>query len=409
MDKLIDLRDLLKHEIMDLYSAEGQIIEALPAMIEKAKNPTLIKLLSDHLKTTEEHLDRLKMIQELLASGDESTDKSGENKGFFSRLFGGSGSHGHVCKGMEGLITEGERVMSEDMSEEVKDAAIIATAQKIEHYEICGYGTAKAYARELNLGDVAELLEDTLKDEYKSDDLLTDLAVGRLNEKAMTADGDNNRKGMKYQEYATNGHAEEKSNNSSGVYEVSGKSKSGKSVVSKQSAGRGTAKNSKSSVSTAPVKTSPGKASSYGSAKKSTAKGVSKSTTASKTGTKGSSNSSNSARGSSSKDLKGGSSKGVSKFASKTASKSASKGASKLSAKPESKTSSSRSAPGLRKETTGKSSISKYGGVSVSKNGKASAGSTSKSKTGSVTKISGSRGGSKGGANKVTSSRGRRR
>src|SRR5215213_3670931 len=91
---------------------------------------------------------------------------------------------------MEGIIREGEKILGEPMEPQVVDAAIIACAQKIEHYEICGYGTARAYARELNLGDVAELLEQTLNEEYEADDLLTDLAVGRLNEKAQNAEDD---------------------------------------------------------------------------------------------------------------------------------------------------------------------------------------------------------------------------
>lgn len=88
---------------------------------------------------------------------------------------------------MKGLIEEGEKVIAEDMNVEVRDAAIIACAQKIEHYEICGYGTARAYARELGLMEVEALLQQTLDEEYEADDKLTYLAVGRLNEKAKKA------------------------------------------------------------------------------------------------------------------------------------------------------------------------------------------------------------------------------
>lgn len=192
MEKMINLRHLLMHEVQDLTSAEEQIIDALPAMIKKANNATLKKNLEDHLKVTEMQLKRLDEVKQLMENeqqGEEQEEEqSGGGKGLFSRLFGGN-SGGHKCKGMEGLITEGEKVMGEDMSPEVLDAAIIACAQKIEHYEICGYGTARAYARELNLGEVAELLEETLNEEYEADDLLTDLAVGKVNQKAETSTG----------------------------------------------------------------------------------------------------------------------------------------------------------------------------------------------------------------------------
>ncbi len=195
MEKMIDLRDLLKHGLMDLYSAEEQIIEALPLMIDKANNDKLKTALKEHLKVTEKQKMRLEEIQKLIgeteaetnaevdAAADTETDAGTTNKpGFFSRLFGGGAEQ--KCKGMEGLISEGAKMMEEDMAPEVLDAAIIAGAQKIEHYEICGYGTARAFARELNLEDVAKKLEETLNEEYFADDLLTELAVGKLNAEA---------------------------------------------------------------------------------------------------------------------------------------------------------------------------------------------------------------------------------
>ena len=183
MEKLINLRDLLVHEVQDLYSAEEQIIEALPKMVEKANNKDLKKALQDHLKVTEKQKDRLDQVKKILLSEDEANEDS-QPKGLFSSLFGGGPQK---CKGTEGLIKEGEKMMGENMTPEVLDAAIIASAQKIEHYEICGYGTARAYARELQLNDVAKLLEQTLNEEYEADDLLTNLAVGRLNEEAQNA------------------------------------------------------------------------------------------------------------------------------------------------------------------------------------------------------------------------------
>ncbi|HKH61509.1 MAG TPA: ferritin-like domain-containing protein [Flavitalea sp.] len=186
MEKMKDLKDLLIHEIQDLYSAEEQIIEALPLMIKKAKDGKLLKALRDHLKVTEKQKERLDEVRQLLNTEDENQQsQEGSRKGFFGGFFGGPSSGRQVCLGMQGLIEEGQKVMGENMSPEVLDAAIIASAQKIEHYEICGYGTARAYARELNLRDVRERLEKTLNEEYEADDLLTDLAVvGGLNEDA---------------------------------------------------------------------------------------------------------------------------------------------------------------------------------------------------------------------------------
>jgi len=197
MEKMKDLRDLLKHEIKDLYSAEEQIIQAMPRMIEKAKNPQLKEALQMHLQITEEQLNRLEQVQQLLQEeesgqgGNNTGTQEGGKEGLFTRLLrkrtegnAETGTGGEQCRGMRGLIEEGEKVMAEDMEPSVMDAAIIACAQKIEHYEICGYGTARAFARELNLGQVAELLEETLDEEYEADDRLTDMAVGRLNEEA---------------------------------------------------------------------------------------------------------------------------------------------------------------------------------------------------------------------------------
>lgn len=171
MDKLNQLKDLLKHEINDLYSAEEQIIEALPAMIEKARDRKLKKALQDHLKVTETQKQRLDEIQKML-------ELEPARKGFLSALFA------KKCKGMQGLIEEGEKVMGEEMDPDVMDAAIVGCAQKIEHYEICGYGTARAYAEELGLPEVEKALRTSLDEEYESDDLLTALAVRRLNKEA---------------------------------------------------------------------------------------------------------------------------------------------------------------------------------------------------------------------------------
>lgn len=172
------LRDLLVYDVKDLCSAEDQIIDALPKMISKARNQQLKQSLEQHLQVTKQQRERLDRVQQLL--GENKTNKNDNDLGIFAGLFGS----GSKCKGMEGILSEGEKVMGVDMSPEVMDAAIIECAQKVEHYEICGYGTAKAYAEELGLIDVAQLLQQTLMEEYDADDKLTSLAVGSVNRKA---------------------------------------------------------------------------------------------------------------------------------------------------------------------------------------------------------------------------------
>ena len=189
MKDMNQLRDLLRHEILDLCSAEEQIIEALPKMFEKASDPKLKQALSNHLRVTEEQRARLDQVLELLQTPqDEEKEQTG-----IMRLFKGSGKQ--TCKGTKGLIEEGESVMKEDMTSDVMDAAIIACAQKIEHYEICAYGTTRAYAEELNLNKVERLLRQTLDEEYEADDLLTEMAVGRLNREAVNSGKSNGRNG----------------------------------------------------------------------------------------------------------------------------------------------------------------------------------------------------------------------
>jgi ferritin-like metal-binding protein YciE len=178
MENMNQLKDLLKHEIKDLYSAEEQIIDALPKMIEKANNTQLKKTLQEHLRVTEKQRERLDNILEAL-------QEEREEKGAVFGLFKGNTK----CLAMEGLIAEGEKLMKEDMSPEVSDAAIIAAAQKIEHYEISSYGTARTYAEELNLNKVESLLRQTLDEEYEADDLLTELAESRVNERAISESG----------------------------------------------------------------------------------------------------------------------------------------------------------------------------------------------------------------------------
>jgi ferritin-like metal-binding protein YciE len=219
METMINLRDLLKHEIQDLCSAEDQIIEALPLMVENATSQELKKSLREHLKITEKQRSRLNKVLEMLGEEGESEN----SKGLFAQWFGGSDE----CKGMKGIIKEGEKLMNGELSPEVKDAAIIASAQKVEHYEISSYGTARAYALELGLKDVAKVLEEIRDEEYEADEILNVLALSKVNQKAeMASELDNgNRRGR----------------SSSAKSSSNGKSSNGKSSNNGKSNGRATA------------------------------------------------------------------------------------------------------------------------------------------------------------------------
>lgn len=156
------LQDLFEHELKDLYSAEKQLIEAMPKMVEAASDKKLQKAFSDHLKETEDQLKRIESICEKMDIKPT----------------------GHKCKAMEGLIKECEGMINEDGDDEVRDAGLIACTQRVEHYEISGYGTAVRYAKELGHDDVAKELQKTLDQEYKADQHLTEMAESRLNRKA---------------------------------------------------------------------------------------------------------------------------------------------------------------------------------------------------------------------------------
>jgi ferritin-like metal-binding protein YciE len=184
MDNMNHLRDLLMFDIQHLYSAEVQIIEALPAMVAKASSPELKQALEQHLRVTEQQRQRLDLVKEMM--GISSDDNSG-GTGIFAGLF----NPGTKSRGIEGLITDGEKMMAIDMAPAVMDAAIIGCSQKIEHFEICGYGTARTYAEQLGLIDIAQLLQQTLMEEHDADDRLTALAVGKVNRQAESGVGNN--------------------------------------------------------------------------------------------------------------------------------------------------------------------------------------------------------------------------
>jgi ferritin-like metal-binding protein YciE len=253
----------LLHEVQDLISAEEQIIEAMPAMIEKAQNPLLKKALEEHLRITEKQRKRLDEVQNLMESGQE---EEGENKGFLSGLLDKIGGK-QTCKGMEGIITEGQKILKADMDPAVMDAAIIAAAQKVEHYEICGYGTVKAYARELGLDKVAELFEETLDEEYEADDRLTDLAVGSVNEKAEKGGNKGSKAAAKKSSGASGSNG--KSNSSAGSKVAARAGNNGSKAASNNSSGPKKAANTSSGGTGKKAAT---KASSAGAGKKAAAK-----------------------------------------------------------------------------------------------------------------------------------------
>lgn len=158
------LEDLFEHQIKDLYSAESQLVEALPKMVKKASNEKLKDAFEKHLEQTREQKARLESICRVLKISPK----------------------GETCKAMEGLIKEAESFIKEASEDAVMDAGLIAEAQRVEHYEIAGYGTAVRYAKELGHMNIAETLQTTLDEEYDADNILDKLAEKRLNRKAMS-------------------------------------------------------------------------------------------------------------------------------------------------------------------------------------------------------------------------------
>jgi ferritin-like metal-binding protein YciE len=157
------LEELLIDELKDLYSAESQIVKALPKMAKAANSPDLRRAFERHLEETRNHVERLDQIGEELEA--KMTGKK--------------------CHGMEGLIEEGKEIMSEDLEENALDAGLIGAAQKVEHYEIAAYGTARAHAEMLGYTKVARLLQQTLNEEGATDKKLTQLAENIINVEAV--------------------------------------------------------------------------------------------------------------------------------------------------------------------------------------------------------------------------------
>lgn len=157
--KLKSLHDLYVHELKDLYSAEQQIVKALPKMTKAATSIEVRSAFEEHLETTRAQVERLERI--------------------FQRL--GTSPKGVTCKGMKGLIEEGEEIIDMEVGEMVGDAALISAAQRVEHYEIAGYGTVRTYARQLGYQEDARMLQETLDEEGEADKKLTNIAETRVN------------------------------------------------------------------------------------------------------------------------------------------------------------------------------------------------------------------------------------
>ena len=164
MAKISTPRDLLVHELKDLYSAETQLLKALPRMAKAATSDELREAFENHLQQTENQVERLEKIGKQL----------------------GETMKGKKCKAMEGLVAEAKEVMEEDADDTIMDLALIGAAQKVEHYEIAGYGTARTLAELVGEDDVAEILQETLDEEGATDKLLTEIAM-ELNVEAIGA------------------------------------------------------------------------------------------------------------------------------------------------------------------------------------------------------------------------------
>ncbi|SMF72045.1 Ferritin-like metal-binding protein YciE [Azospirillum oryzae] len=161
------MQDLLIEDLRDIYHAEKQIAKALPKMARAASSDQLRKAFETHLEQTNGQIERLQQVFEEMDTR----------------------PRGKHCDAMEGLISEAQEILEMGLAPEVQDAALIAAAQKVEHYEIASYGTLHAYATACGLDKVAQLLDETLQEEKDTDTLLNKLAIGDVNKKAIAASG----------------------------------------------------------------------------------------------------------------------------------------------------------------------------------------------------------------------------
>ena len=171
--KIESLNELLAEELKDIYSAEKQLLRAMPKMAKKATSPELKTALQEHLEVTQRQVERLEQVFESL----------------------GKPAKAKTCKAMQGLIEEATEIMEEDADDAVLDAGIIAAAQKVEHYEIASYGTVRTWARLCGEEEAANLLQETLDEEGEADQRLTELAERVVNPEAEDGDGDYNQGG----------------------------------------------------------------------------------------------------------------------------------------------------------------------------------------------------------------------
>ena len=160
--KMKTLNDLFAHELRDLYSAEKQLLKALPKMAKSATNADLKQALESHLDETEHQVSRLEEIMGQLEIP----------------------TRGAKCVAMEGLIEEGQEILEGDLDDQVRDAAIIAAAQRVEHYEIAGYGCARTFASQVGNEEAASLLQHSLDEEKAADVKLTQIATEHINTEA---------------------------------------------------------------------------------------------------------------------------------------------------------------------------------------------------------------------------------
>jgi ferritin-like metal-binding protein YciE len=161
--KLNTLHDLYLHQLKDLYSAESQLIDALPDMAKEANHPDLKQAFSEHLQQTKQQKSRLEKIGKSL----------------------GEDLDGETCQAMKGLIKEGKEMIKQKAADPVKDAGLIAAAQRVEHYEIAGYGTVCTFAEMLGRNDDLQLLKETLSEEKNTDDKLNKIAKQTVDPAAM--------------------------------------------------------------------------------------------------------------------------------------------------------------------------------------------------------------------------------
>lgn len=168
-----NLEQLLEEELKDIYDAEKQLVKALPKMAKAASSPELKAALTEHLEVTTNQVSRLEQVFESL----------------------GMKAKGKTCNGMKGLVEEGQETIDQDASDVLRDVALIGAAQRVEHYEMAAYGTARTFAEQLGKDDAAELLQETLDEEKEADEKLTEISESLLQTVGQGGNGSSQRAG----------------------------------------------------------------------------------------------------------------------------------------------------------------------------------------------------------------------